>query len=296
MNTAFILEIEDGKSFLHLLKYLKNVVNGMLTFTKESIKYNDLIDSESPVIIGNEFTIYTQNLAIYIFESDTPEYLLFFDIKGLKNKIKNIKPKDRLKMYKKKGESTIYVQVIKPGDIPMSVAFLTPLNMVSYQIFMNESFDDDKLEPNFTVTTLRFKDECSKIVPKDHKSIAMRCKDNCMDIKCVSHDESEGHLIKLGDNTPSIPINLNVKIDLSRLRLDAMNAPPSPKVRVIKGTKEIFINLSSSAFKSLSGITQLSNKIIKFFFDNKDYIKMESNISNYGVIKTYINNDPKVIT
>jgi hypothetical protein len=292
------VEIQNGKAFFELLKYLKHVDNGLFVFSANGIKYNDLTNKstgdpkkEQWNNMGNTCELFVNSLHKYIFESDTIEYELFFNIKDLKDMVKSAKVKDIIKMYKVKDNNQIYVTVLKGGVSNNSISYITPLSMVNYNIFLSEIENENENEayPNCVIDPKTFRDDCTKIVSTDFPKVMLRCKNTFIEIKTVSSLGNNGHLFQYGSEDTVIKFN----VDFSNLNLNLGNiaVSPPPKVNILKCTGDIIINLTAPAYKGLSGLSQLSNNPIKFYFDNNNYVKIVSNISNYGIIRTYIKTD-----
>jgi len=292
-NTVFLADIPNGKTFLDLLKYLKHVDNGMLVFSATSIKYNDLINKVSDDVkknqfydIGNTFEINTKLLDKYEYKSNLSEYTVYFNIKSLRDKIKNAKIRDVVRIYKGSDSNLIYINVLKAGVENQSVSCMSPLNMNNSEIFSSDNYWDESI-PNCKADPSVFKDDCSKIIPTEYPEVILECKDTYIEGKATSALGNDGHYFCYGVKKEKITLNF----DLSKLRLDEIDTSNSPKINVVRSTGNIIIRMNSTTYKGLSGLASLSKNPINFYFTNLDCIKLVSTIGAYGTIRTFIKID-----
>src|SRR5204863_8723447 len=131
--------IAHWDSFYRLFKYLKFTETAILTFSKDYINYDEVINtpiegSNKKLFsnIWNSCKFYTANIGSYIYNYPDPEFNICFTVKTLLDKIKTTKKKDKIRIYKTKEDERIYINVIKPTmiDEDIYVSFITPLRMI----------------------------------------------------------------------------------------------------------------------------------------------------------------------
>ena len=320
----FKLEIAHGDSFYRLFKYLKFTETAILTFSKDYINYDEVINtpiegSNKKLFsnIWNSCKFYTANIGSYIYNYPDPEFNICFTVKTLLDKIKTTKKKDKIRIYKTKEDERIYINVIKPTmiDEDISVSFITPLRMISPELYRTST--DDEVYPNVKVATSYFKENCTKIKPSQYKSVAVRCYNTYMDCGAVSVDGNDGHFFTCGKK----PVFDSSKVYLTNFAFDFKNLNGGSQsinfhqnsshngshgssqqnslgnlntkkndINVNIISKDIFmeINLSANTFKNLGGLCNLSGEYLELFFIENSYIKIKTDIGNYGIIKTCI--------
>jgi len=296
----FSLYINDGSSFQKLFDYLKcNSDNGILIFTPNSISYNELVpqsdNSDKTLNVSNVCDFDITKIGNYEYSMDEPEYLVYFTLKTFKGIIKNTKKKDKIFMYKTADDNAIYVKVIKPGEnaSSVSVSYIRPLAMQdsNYTTYSDINKNDDV--PDCVVSPTNFKNDCSNISPTDYKKITIFCSSGKMEIKAISVDNSDGHLIQYGkSNTMDInSIDVSkINLNFDRINLNSFNTfTESVKVNIIQPKKDLLLELPTSTFKNLVKLTQFSNDNIKFYFED-GYIKILTHVGNYGTLRTFISN------
>src|SRR4029078_13508045 len=92
---------DHGVTFLKLIECLKNSENAVLEFTATTIKYNELVNKQvdskkSFLTINNAFELYPSKLSKYYYGIQSPEYAMYFNVKELKDKLKDAKSKDKI--------------------------------------------------------------------------------------------------------------------------------------------------------------------------------------------------------
>lgn len=294
---------DNGFIFLKLIECLKNSDSSMIEFTQTSIKYNELVNKQPNtkkkyLSTNNSFELYPSKLSKYYYGFDEPKYLMYFDVKELKDKIKDCKNKDKIRIYKIKGEDLIYTITSKPDGSTMGVSFFKPFNMQNQEfvIYAKSLRDDDN--PNCTVKPAILKENCTKVRPAAYKKVILVCYHSHMIAKIIGPDNSNGHVFPYGSiPAPITPINIDINkinINLGNLKINSnlntvVSSKPS-KVNIDNGTS-FEINISTQTFKSLGKLVPLSSEPIKIFFEEGTYIKILTNIGDFGHIRTYIGND-----
>lgn len=286
---------DQGVTFFKLIECLKNSENAVLEFTASTIKYNELVNKQadnkkSYLTINNSFEIYPSKLEKYYYGMKEPEYPMYFNVKDLKDKLKDAKGKDKIRLYKPKHEDLIYLLTIKPDNTVISVSFFKPLNMMNQDFitYSKPSREDDN--PNCTVNPKTLKENCTKIKPTNYKKVTLDCYATHMIAEVFAPDGSNGLIFAYGEK-PSINTSINIgKIDIDFNHLYSQDLMMKPiKVNIITNN-HLKINIPTNAFKSLGKLAPLSSNHIKFFFED-GYVKILTCIKDFGHIRTYIGND-----
>lgn len=302
MDKDLVLDVtfDHGFTFLKLIDCLKNSENAMLEFTPTSIKYNELANiqqvnaKKAPYLnINNSFELYTSKLSKYYYGMQEPEYQLYFNVQELKDKIKDAKGKDKIRLYKTKNEDLIYFLTIKSDNSFISMSFLKPLNMPNQDLIIYPTSSREADNPNCTVHPKIFKENCSKIKPGSYKKITMNCYFTNMVVEAIGPDGSTGHIFPYGEKPASFPI-----IDVSKINIDFdhifnQDLIVKPIKTNINPNNHLKISISTSGFKSLGKLSALSPNAIKFFFED-GYLKILTCVGDFGHIRTYIGNDTTV--
>lgn len=294
--------ILEGITPSKLLDYLTtNTTNGILTFSSKGIKYNELIGQAdnakkaNGLYLKNVCEIDGSKLMGYIYNIPEPEYNICFVVKTFKQILKGTRKKDQVHIYKMTGDPCVYVRIVKAetADQQGTVSFLKPLKMEDQNFYRfpdNNSAEEDS--PNCTAIPSVFKKECSKISPTNYKDVTISCQNNHIEIKAISPDGTDGHIISYGVTSaiPKLEVNLDkLQLDFSKIFSDdLMLAPVS--VNILKNDAPLNITISARAFKNLVKISQLSDEPIKFIFGD-GYIKIVTMVGNFGVLRTYVSNE-----
>jgi hypothetical protein len=295
-----MLEINDGMSFFKLIKYLKGKETSILTFTKNKIYYDEIIsvpvEGSNKKISTNSYNSCELDVGLigsYIYNFDTDNYILCFDTKIFLAKIK-AKSKEKIFIYKKRDDETIYINVITQNQTDVSgISAMNPLNMKSYETYDNGS--GDETYPNCTADLDEFKKKCEKIRPTSFKEITLICHDSYMECSATSAVDAGEHFIfgkKPILEASTIDIN-SIKINMDHIMKISKSASDSPKISIAsRRTKiDMVITLPAKIFKNLAGLSGLSkDDNIKFFFIDNEYIKLVARVGKYGIVRTFLKN------
>ena len=299
MSGAVILDLDliiNSGSFLHkLFDCLKGSTEASLTFTKNNIIYNELINGSSSANepypnMFNSFEINPNNVGYYNYSFTTEEYIICFEVSIFKSKIKDTLYKDKIRIYKPKSEDRIYISIEKPDVENTGVSYIEPLFMQNINHYVVASSGRDENNPSWTVHPKNFKTDCAKCATNE--KITFVCYPTYMEVQANSSSKNNGHVALYGSRSSPIPVNLsNINFDLGYINSDRNFKVNYVKVNVSTGNNKesLDINVTPNIIKTLSKRTKLSPEPIKFFLED-DHIKIVTTIKDYCIFRTYLRN------
>lgn len=264
-NSSFVAEFYDGYSLKNLVEFLRRInPTALFRFTPERIQCLHH-DPEGKNILAH-VNIESKELYKYILSTPRGDKLdIGINLRDLQKFIKSIGKKDSLTIYKKKGESPIYIQIANSSNkgSPGNFSVLRPCKVDPLDILIPK-YNMDESRPSLVIPASSVSSTFNVLNVLKSSTVRICVKDNNLNIDNLTDDRSSGRV----DTFP---------------------------MRVYNGQQVSYeISVRVSALKCLTKLNNLSpNGLLKFYLENDEEeeplpIKIMGKINSWGELTIYL--------
>lgn len=285
-DASFTAEFRSGYIFRKLIDFLSDTnVNGNLIITSDNITYTR---SDGPARLLNDFIIYTHELTKFEFFSKTDKIIVGFKTIDFKRKLKSIRKKSGVTLYKEPGDDFLCIQITGQANAGSS-GNVTMIDQEHVGLVIHDlpEYSNPENKPNCTINADLFSEHCALMKDVSAGRINISGYENGMVMFGRTNDGRIGHFSDFG----MIPENLESEINQPWTDMDmsSLTAPSvMPKFIIEEDIPVAYkaihsITVDVATVKALGGLNSITpGGTIKVYFERYKPVKFVCHIGTFG--------------
>jgi hypothetical protein len=292
-----LLEITDGYSFRNTIDYIRySNSEGNFIFSKDKVSYKQ---HDGTGFIMNILTLHTYYFAKYIFNSKEDEDILAGVLLAeLQSNTKNIGKKDGVRLYLKKDDPHIYIQILSTNKGSRNNISFVRTKEIEYYDYLLPDFERSIKQPNANAVLNDFAKTCKNMAAIKCDYVIFQGYSKGVMMSAYLEGQLVGKGEKFGD-CDNFPTHSGLYPDI-RSVINLTEIPENTSTGAIAGSKKVkllirpnenipTIRISSSAMTALSKTNNTSqNGIILMLFEDKKPARFIFPIGYYGELTVLI--------
>ncbi len=274
VNSNFIAEFCDAYTFRNMMEYIRiGGQQGYFVFHKDCIRYTWPNDSGT---VLNDIYIDSSELVKYSWNSSTGPIYVGLLLSAVRDITKPTKRGDTARLYKRKGEAVLYIQVITKGDRGPNLGTVRMIEgegYTKYDVPFNEA---EEKHPTCVVSTSEFSSMCTAMGQIKCDFVTVVPYDNGVNFVADKGRGLSARMFAFGD------MNTECDVDMSMISLPSNNRP----VIVLGDGPSLISTTVIKTMAKLSGLCQMGT--IKIFAGPGDTVKLLAHIGSFGIIRVYL--------